>query len=98
MKRLISCYTRDFQNMQRSEFIQSIQASEGRTIVSETVYTTSTLLEEITNDDVKDSYGSDIILLNEYYVFTQFINGLEIEVENIIEYIKDLIGLLVAIN
>jgi len=98
MKRLISCYTRDFQNIQRSEFKQSIQASEGRTIVSETVCTASPLLEGITNAEVMASFGSDIILLNEFDVFTQYINGLEIEVENMIAYIKDLIGLPVGIN
>lgn len=98
MKRLISCYASDFQNITRSEFKQSIQASEGRTIISETVCTAPPLLEGVTNAEVMASFGSDIILLNEFDVFTQYINGLEIETDNKIEYIKELTGRPVGIN
>lgn len=98
MKRLISCYSSDFEELNRLEFKQSIQASEGRTVVAETVCTASPLLEGVSNAEVMASFGADIILLNEFDVFTQYINGLEDDIENKIAYIKKLTGRPVGIN
>lgn len=98
MKRLISCYSSDFEELNRLEFKQSIQASEGRTVVAETVCTASPLLEGVSNAEVMASFGADIILLNEFDVFTQYINGLEDGIENKIAYIKKLTGRPVGIN
>lgn len=98
MKRLISCYASDFKDIKREEFKQAILSSEGRIIVAETVCTANPLLEGVTNAEVMASFGADIILLNEFDVFTQYINGLDVEVDNVIEYIKELTGRPVGIN
>lgn len=98
MKRLISCYASDFKDINRAEFKEAILSSEGRTIVAETVCTAHPLLEGVTNAEVMASFGADIILLNEFDVFTQYINGLDVEVDNVIAYIKELTGRPVGIN
>lgn len=97
MKRLLSCYASDIEAMDAKELKQSIIASEGRIIVGETVVTAAPLLEGVTNAEVMASFGSDLILLNEFDVFDQKINGLY-EAENPIQEIKNLTGRPVGIN
>ncbi|MBQ0140126.1 MAG: haloacid dehalogenase-like hydrolase [Kurthia sp.] len=97
MKRLISCYSSDFNNMTRADFKQSILASEGRTIMAETVVTATPLLEGITNAEVMASFGADLIVLNEYDVFEKSIVGFPSS-ENPIEQIKKLCGRPIGIN
>ena len=97
MKRLISCYASDAINMKRDELKNAILASEGRTILGETVVTAAPLLEGVTNAEVMSSFGADMILLNEFDVFEKKINGMEYE-ENPIKKIKHLIGRPIGIN
>lgn len=97
MKRLISCYASDAINMKRDELKNAILASEGRTILGETVVTAAPLLEGVTNAEVMSSFGADMILLNEFDVFEKRINGIEYE-ENPIKKIKHLIGRPIGIN
>ena len=68
MKRLISCYASDVINMKRDELKNAILASEGRTILGETVVTAAPLLEGVTNAEVMSSFGADMILLNLMYL------------------------------
>lgn len=96
MKRLISCFASDIKNMNSIELKNSILASEGRIILGETVVTKAPLIEGITDAEMMASFSADLILLNEYDVFTKYINGLE--VENKIEYIKNITGRPVGIN
>ena len=79
MKRLLSCYASDFINMKRDELKNAILASEGRTILGETVVTAAPLLDGVTNAEVMSSFGADMILLNEFDVFEKKINGMEYE-------------------
>lgn len=97
MKRLLSCYASDCINMKREELKNAILASEGRTILGETVVTAAPLLEGVTNAEVMSSFGADMILLNEFDVFEKKINGMECD-ENPIKKIKHLVGRPIGIN
>lgn len=97
MKRLISCYASDLQGVSREELKTSIQASEGRTILGETVVTAAPLLEGVTNAEVMTAFGADMLCLNEFDVFEKSINGFP-KHDNPIAEIKRLTGRLVGIN
>ena len=97
MKRLLSCYASDFRDMKADELKNAILASEGRTILGETVVTAAPLLEGVTNAEVMSAFGADLILLNEFDVFLKKINGMKDE-ENPISKIKNLVGRPVGIN
>lgn len=97
MKRLISCYTSDLRSMSPRDLKLSISASEGRTILGETVVTASPLLEGVTNAEVMAAFGADLILLNEFDVFEKKINGFP-DCDNPILKIKELTGRPVGIN
>lgn len=97
MKRLLSCYASDFKDMKTDELKNAILASEGRTILGETVVTAAPLLEGVTNAEVMSAFGADLILLNEFDVFLKKINGMKDE-ENPISKIKNLVGRPVGIN
>lgn len=97
MKRLLSCYASDFKDMKADDLKNAILASEGRTILGETVVTAAPLLEGVTNAEVMSAFGADLILLNEFDVFLKKINGMKDE-ENPISKIKNLVGRPVGIN
>lgn len=97
MKRLISCVASDLKNVSRDELKQSIQASEGRTILAETVVTAAPLLENVSNAEVMATFGADMICLNELDVFNPAIVGFESD-GNPIQALKDLTGRLIGIN
>ena len=97
MKRLISCYASDFENLTRDQFKQSILASEGRTILAETVVTAAPLLEGVTNAEVMAAFGADLLVLNEFDVMQPAIVGMEAS-ENLIAEIKRLTGRPIGIN
>ena len=95
-KRLLSCVASDIRKMSSEELKNAIIASEGRTILGETVVTAAPLFEDVTNAEVMSAFGADLLLLNEYDVFTKYINGLN--VDNPISYIKELTGKPLGIN
>jgi len=97
LKRLISCAASDFKNMTREAFKQAIVASEGRTIMGETVVTAAPLLEGVTNAEVMAAFGADLLVLNEFDVFEKKIEGFY-DCKNPIEEIKKLTGRPVGIN
>jgi len=97
MKRLLSSYPSDYEKMSASDLKQSIIASEGRTILAETVVTSPPLLEGVTNAEVMTAFGSDLIVLNEFDVFKKEIVGMH-TVENPIQQIKEWIGRPLGIN
>ncbi|MDF2804888.1 MAG: phosphonomutase [Anaerocolumna sp.] len=96
-KRLISCFASEIDKMSSQDLKNSIIASEGRIILGETVVTSPPLLEGITNAEIMASFSADMILLNEYDVFTKYIYGME-ETENPIATIKKLTGRPIGIN
>ena len=76
-KRLLSCTASDIRKMSANDLKNSIIASESRTILGETVVTAAPLFEDVTNAEVMSAFGADLLLLNEYDVFTKYINGLD---------------------
>jgi hypothetical protein len=110
MKRILDCRGSDFRQMGRNELKQAIRATEGRTILAETVVTSQPLIPEVSNPEVMKAFGADMILLNMFDCFNPVVNGVEShsvfqpnaagsEVdENIIQKIKELTGLPVGIN
>ena len=97
MKRLLSSYPSDYKNMSAEDLKTAIIASEGRTILAETVVTSPPLLEGVTNAEVMTAFGSDLIVLNEFDVFTKEIVGME-TTENPIQKIKEWVGRPIGIN
>ncbi|HLR52100.1 MAG TPA: hypothetical protein VK072_04415 [Candidatus Avamphibacillus sp.] len=49
MKRILNCTASDFKQMEKQDLLQSIHASEGRTLLSEVICTSSPLYPELTN-------------------------------------------------
>ena len=68
MKRLLNCTGKEMLSYNGKELKQAIKASEGRTIVSETVISIRPLLDDISNPELAASFGSDLILLNTFDV------------------------------
>lgn len=97
MKRLLSCHASDFAEMTGADLVQSIKASEGRTILGETVVTAAPLLEGITNGEVMAAFGADLLCMNEFDVFKQEIVGME-GIDEPIQQLKEWTGRPVGIN
>lgn len=99
LKRLISSAASDIIKMSAPELKQAILASEGRTIVGETVVTASPLIEGLSNAEVMAAFGADIIILNELDVFHPVVPGVDgIEASEIIQTIKHLTGRPIGVN
>lgn len=99
MKRLLNCTASDFLKMDSQELLQSIKASEGRTLISEVVCTAEPLYPGLTNAEYASAFGADIILLNVFNVNEPFIEGLEtINPVETIHILKKLIGRPVGVN
>ena len=97
MKRLISAFPSEVKNFTKDELKKSIQASEGRIIMAETVVTAAPLIEGVTNAEVMTAFGADLICLNELDVFHPHIKGFESK-KPVIEAIKELTGRPIGIN
>lgn len=96
-KRLISCSASDVAKMSPEDLKNAIISSEGRVVLGETVVTASPLLEGVTNAEVMASFSADMIVLNEYDVFTKSICGMEND-DNPITTLKNLTGKPIGIN
>lgn len=97
MKRLLSCYPSDLQGASKEELKQAISASEGRTLMGETVVTAAPLIAGVTNAELMAAFGCDLLVLNELDVFSPAIVGFP-SCDNPIAAIKELTGRLVGIN
>lgn len=97
MKRLLACAASDFESMSGKDLVRSIKASEGRTILAETVVTAAPLLEGISNGEVMAAFGADLLCMNEFDVFTQEIVGME-GIDNPIQQLKEWTGRPIGIN
>lgn len=98
VKRILSSTSSELLNYNKSELLQSIKLSEGRTIVSEIIAKES-LFKDLSNAEVAAAFGADILLLNLFDLKQpQFKN---IEKENaceIVEELKRLCGRPLGIN
>lgn len=97
MKRLLNCFASDFKNISGKELLQSIEASEGRTVVSEIVCPVEPLYPEVSNPELVSAFGADLILLNMFDVNKPFIAGID-DGENVINRLKELTGRPVGVN
>lgn len=76
MKRLLSCQPSEVLAMNGTELKAAIAASEGRTILTETVSTVQPMLGSISNAELAASFGSDMVLLNGFDVFHPVLYGI----------------------
>ena len=97
MKRLLNCTTSEMLSMNKDELKQSILASEGRTIMTETVVACQPLLNDLTNAELAVSFGSDMVLLNVFDCDNPHINGLP-ETDEPVKLLKKLVGRPVECN
>ena len=97
MKRLLNCTTSEMLSMNKDELKQSILASEGRTIMTETVVACPPLLGDLTNAELAVSFGSDMVLLNVFDCDNPHINGLP-ETDEPVKLLKKLVGRPVGCN
>ena len=84
-------------SMNKDELKQSILASEGRTIMTETVVACPPLLGDLTNAELAVSFGSDMVLLNVFDCNNPHINGLP-ETDEPVKLLKKLVGRPVGCN
>ena len=99
MKRILDCKASDFLNANAKELLQSIAASEGRTVACETIGAIQPMLGEITNAEFAAAMGADILLLNMFDVQKPVIRGLpQCPPEDTIRMLKKLTGRPVGIN
>ena len=97
MKRLLNCTTSEMLSMNKDELKHSILASEGRTIMTETVVACPPLLGDLTNAELAVSFGSDMVLLNVFDCNNPHINGLP-ETDEPVKLLKKLVGRPVGCN
>lgn len=98
MKRLLSCAASDFAGMCAKTLKTAIQASAGRTVMSECIVAMEPLVPGLTNAEVAAAFGADMILLNVYDVFDPVIRGLPEAEDGPIQTLKRLVGRPVGIN
>ncbi|MBF0787246.1 MULTISPECIES: haloacid dehalogenase-like hydrolase [unclassified Streptococcus] len=97
MKRLLSAYASDIKAMNKSELKQSIKASEGRILLGETVVTAAPLIAGVSNAEMMSAFGCDLLVLNEFDVFSCFIQDFY-TCDNPIAELKRLTGRPIGIN
>ena len=99
MKRILDCQASDFTQMNDGDLKDSIRAAEGRTILSECIVSWTPLLRDVSNPEVAQSLGADLLLLNLFDVDTPLINGLpEAKGEEVVRVLKKFTGRPVGIN
>ena len=96
-KRLLSCFTSDFNKMSGQDLKNAIKASEGRTVLSENVAGRRSVTEDVTNSELARAFGADLILLNGFDVFNPYIDALP-ESDEPIKLVKKLTGRPVGLN
>ena len=96
-KRLLSCFTSDFNKMSGQDLKNAIKASEGRTVLSENVAGRSSVTSDVTNSELARAFGADLILLNGIDVYNPVIDALP-ESDEPIKLVKKLTGRPVGLN
>lgn len=98
-KRILDCYASDFADFTKADLLESIQKSEGRVVICETIGTVRPMLGDVTNAEFAAAMGADLLLLNMFDVNAPVIEGLpEGKPENTVRMIKQLTGRPVGIN
>lgn len=97
MKRLLSAYASEIAQMTPAQLKQAILASEGRTILGETVVTAAPLIAGVSNAEMMVAFSCDLLVLNELDVFSPQIVGFY-DCDNPIAELKRLTGRPIGIN
>ena len=98
-KRILDCYSSDFENFSKYDLLDAIAKSEGRTIACETIGTIRPMLGDITNAEFVSALGADILLLNMFDVNQPEVQGLPAgNPDDTIRLVKRLTGRPVGIN
>lgn len=98
-KRLLDCNSSDFAAMTKSELLEAIAASEGRIVITEIIGVLQPVLVNLSNAELACAFGSDILLLNFFDVYSPVFNGIpKVNGDDIIKEIKQLTGRIVGIN
>lgn len=98
-KRILDCYSSDFENFSKYDLLDAIAKSEGRTIACETIGTIRPMLGDITNAEFVSALGADILLLNMFDVNQPEIQGLPAgNPDDTIRLVRRLTGRPVGIN
>ncbi|RKQ32520.1 haloacid dehalogenase-like hydrolase [Oceanobacillus halophilus] len=99
MKRILDCTASDFEKMGKEDLLQSIKASEGRTLIAEVVCQATPVYPGLTNAEYASAFGADLILLNYLDVYVPNIEGLEnVHPDQTIHEMKKLVGRPVGMN
>ena len=98
MKRILNCFASDFKTVKGKELLQSIEASEGRTIISEVVCPVQPLYPEISNPELVAAFGADLLLLNMFDVNKPNIKGINTDGKDVINKLKELTGRPIGVN
>lgn len=98
VKRLISADASEILRMSAQELKKSIQASEGRVVLSENVAGRESFIGDITNAEIAKAFGADLILLNGVDVFEPDIFGLDAQGEEIVQRLHELVGSPIGVN
>lgn len=97
MKRLLSCQASEVLAMNGKELKAAIAASEGRTILTETVSSVPAMLGSISNAELAAAFGSDMVLLNGFDVFHPAIHGIPDSSDPILT-LRELSGRPIGVN
>ena len=98
-KRLLDCYASDFAACSKQDLLTAIAASEGRTLLCETIGAAMPILGDVTNAELAASMGADILLLNLFDVNEPVVNALpKVAPQETVREIKRLTGRPVGIN
>lgn len=99
MKRLLDCAASDFDEMDKYDLIAAISASEGRTLVSESIVNLMPMVTSVSNPELSAAMGADILLLNYFDVNNPQIAGLpKCNPAETIRLLKKLVGRPIGIN
>ena len=96
-KRLLSCFTSDFNKMSGQDLKNAIKASEGRTVLSENIAGRRSVTGDVTNSELARAFGADLILLNGIDVYNPVIDALP-ESDEPIKLVKKLTGRPIGLN
>ena len=98
-KRILNCCASDFAAMGREELLHAIAASEGRTLMAETIGAVPPLLGDVTNAELAAAMGADFLLLNLFDVQKPAVQGLPDHAPaDTLRLVKQLTGRPVGIN
>lgn len=98
MKRLISANASDIAKMSAQELKTSIQASEGRVILSENYASRESFVGDISNSEIAKACGADLILLNGVDIFNPDIFAVSTEETNFVSALQHLVGKPIGVN